>query len=136
MALVLTFNFTLLTFNWSETTMPDHDPDIIAVLRQRLLQNALTLADGLDEAVPEAPLRERAAALGVLIDRLIKLGWTPEQEDDDHERVVRIEYTYPDGTTHQTPPWANPDYGGQGAFPSGSLRKAFRQDDSGEVDEP
>jgi hypothetical protein len=87
-------------------TTPPHTISL-ELLRQRLAQNALLLADTLDDAIAEAPLNQRAAALGLLIDRLIKLdAWQPQERP---EGVIRIEYQDPDGSVHQTPPWARND---------------------------
>lgn len=113
----------------------------LAVLRQRLLDSAHLLAAGLEEAVAESSLRERASALGTLIDRLIRLQQLLQQAQEKpdgspEEQVVRVEYQYPDGTAHDAPPWANADYGFQGTLPSGRLRKAFRKDGGGEVADP
>lgn len=117
------------------------DTQELALLRQRLLDNAHLLAAGLEEAVAESALRERASALGTLVDRLIRLQQLLQQAQEKpdgptEEQVVRVEYQYPDGTAHDAPPWANADYGFQGALPSGRLRKTFRKDGGGEVADP
>ncbi|MBW4437658.1 MAG: hypothetical protein KME04_11020 [Pleurocapsa minor GSE-CHR-MK-17-07R] len=114
-----------------------HEPDdLLATLRGRLLRNAQLLADGLDDAIEEASLRERAAALGVVIDRLIRLSdWRPHDSSEETQ-AVRIEYQYPDGTIHDAPPWSAEDHGVEGAFSGRRLRTPLRQNRAGEMDEP
>lgn len=113
----------------------------LALLRRRLLDSAHMLAAGLEEVLADSSLRERASALGTLIDRLIRLQQLSEQAQENadgptEEKVVRVEYQYPDGTAHDAPPWANADYGFQGTLPSGRLRETFRKDGGGEVADP
>lgn len=107
----------------SPPTAPDHDTlasDILSdetlfSLRQRLMQTILALADGLDAAIEDAPLNQRASALSTLIDKLIKLdGWLPQSAKSSHEenRFI-IAYEHEDGSINSAPPWAkdNPEWG-------------------------
>lgn len=103
----------------------------LPALRQRVLQQALALADSLDEAIAEAPLNQRASALGVLIDRLIKLE-RELPESEEQKRVIRIEYQYPDGTRHTAAPWSARNPERAGALHGRRVRAALRQDRTGQ----
>lgn len=101
---------------WRQSYAPTPTPDesdaplsssqMIALLRERLIKSAVTLASSLDEVVDKAPLNQRATALSQLIDKIIKLA---EQLPVEHEQVIRIEYLHPDGSIRQRPPWAEDD---------------------------
>lgn len=108
-------------------------------VRRQLTEKAAELIVALDaEAIVQAPLNQRAAALGVVVDRLLKLHSLSQSleaaaqlEGETSEKVIRIEYQYPDGSLHAAPPWADADPGHGGALQSGGLWSAFRQDDPG-----
>jgi hypothetical protein len=109
----------------------------LAQIRRRMTDKALELLDSLDaESLSEAPFHQRAAALGSLIDRLLKLYAFERQNeapDSAHEgQVIRIEYRYPDGTTHRAPPWAAAGTDGPDAVLRGGLRSALGEDGTGE----
>lgn len=89
-----------------ESDAPLSSSQMIALLRERLIKSAVTLASSLDEVVDNAPLNQRATALSQLIDKIIKLA---EQLPIEHEQVIRIEYLHPDGSIRQRPPWAEDD---------------------------
>ncbi len=80
-------------------------------LRQSLLETAFALTAAIREAADNAPLNQVSAALALVIDRLVKLESLAAREDDtpDSPDVLRIVYTYPDGTHHFRPPWAPDD---------------------------
>lgn len=71
-------------------------------IRQRLITELANMAN---EGLMLTSPNQRIHALTTLLDRLMKL--------DDHlkpylpadNQVRRIEYIYPDGSTHQVPPW-------------------------------
>lgn len=87
---------------------PDRDSAAaLAQLREALIHNAVTLALSLDDAIADAPLGQRAAALNQLIDKILKLA---DRLPASGEQVIRIEYGDPDGTTHAAPPWARDDH--------------------------
>lgn len=96
-------------------------------LQHQLLTLALTLVDGLEDAVPEAPLNQRISALKALMDGVLKLEARIPQTEPQ-EKVYRIEYQYPDGTIHDTPPWAGSDSAGDGAIHGGGLWASLRKD--------
>lgn len=80
----------------------------MAQMRHRLIDNVLRLANSLEAKIDDAPLNQHASALAQLVDRLIKLAEKLPQSSSDGE-IRQIEYIYPDGSTHHTPPWANDD---------------------------
>ena len=123
----------------SASTTPN--TEALNALQWHLMHTALELACGLEAAIEEAPLRERANALGVMIDRLLKLqqwfekvqGEHDEHQEEEEEKVVRVEYRYPDGSLHNAPPWANDDYEVETALPGGRVWAPFREDGGGET---
>ncbi|MBI5670290.1 MAG: transposase [Chloroflexi bacterium] len=80
----------------------------LAQMRQRLIDNVLRLANSLEAKIDDAPLNQHASALAQLVDRLIKLAEKLPPSSSDGE-IRQIEYIYPDGSTHHTPPWADDD---------------------------
>lgn len=100
----------------------------MAKIRRKLAETALELIDGLDaEAIANAPLNQRAQALGTVIDRLLKF------EDElaalePSEKVIRVEYQYPDGTLHDSPPWARGDSERSRPLSGGGMRSSLWQD--------
>jgi hypothetical protein len=105
--------------------------EVLRQLQHQLLRLALELADGLEEAIPDAPLNQRVSALKALIDGVLKLEARMPQTEPQ-EKVYRIEYQYPDGTIHRTPPWAEEDSGSAESVQRGRLWTAFRKDRIGE----
>lgn len=80
----------------------------MAQMRHRLIDNVLRLANSLEAKIDDAPLNQHASALAQLVDRLIKLAEKLPESNSDGE-IRQIEYIYPDGSTHHSPPWANDD---------------------------
>ncbi|MGB1286342.1 MAG: hypothetical protein ACPG7F_07415 [Aggregatilineales bacterium] len=109
----------------------NHAEDSIIKARQAMADKILRLVSELDdERIAKAPLNQLSAALGVLVDRYLKL----ESEDslpEQEERAIRIEYVYPDGQIHDTPPLAAADLAFFSALQSGRLRETLRQDNPG-----
>ncbi len=107
-------------------------------LHAQLAENALHLAQALDDSIDGAPLNQVSSALGVVVDRFLKvddhIAQVKQAENETNEQVIRIEYQYPDSTIHHAPPWANPDYQPSGEVQGGGLREALRQDGDGEAD--
>lgn len=101
-------------------------------LQQMLLHLALVLVEGLGEAVPDAPLNQRVAMLKALIDGVLKLeARMPKAETE--ERVYRLEYRYPDGTIHNSPPWAEDDPTEDEAVHGSRVRSSLWEDGVGEI---
>jgi len=76
---------------------PDN-PDEITIdltpildLRTQLITLAETLGQSVPEAIPEAPLNQRVAALAYIIDRLVKVNAMLPKEDDD-TATTQMEY--------------------------------------------
>lgn len=82
-----------------------HDP--LELLEIQLTDHALTLAAKLLENVEGAPLNQKASALGVVIDRLLKIHEANAAESAENDTVERVDIYYhdPDGSTHRTPIW-------------------------------
>lgn len=96
---------------WEREAAEADGERVLADLRHRLIENVIQLADSLETKIDDAPLNQHASALAQLIDRLMKLAEKlPQTAPDDGIR--QIEYIYPDGSTHTTPPWARHDSDG------------------------
>ena len=105
--------------------------DSLKYLQEQLIDNAVKLAESLEAATVDAPLNHRAAALGQLIDRIIKLAERIPQAVQ-REQVIRIEYRDPDGSIHSTPYWARGDSATGGALSRGRVWTPIRQDGNGQ----
>jgi len=114
---------------------PMHQAEL-TTLHERLLTAALHLVEALDDAIADAPLSQRASALGLVIDRLLKLDqWLQAAAADPAaDKVIRFEYTDADGSVHHTPHWARGDSAHKSAVPRGGLWPPFREDGGGEAD--
>jgi hypothetical protein len=91
----------------------DTAEQVTAVLKQlqrQLLDLALEIVNEMEETIPDAPLNQQVAALKAILDSVLKLEERMPQTEPQ-EKVYRIEYKYPDGTIHRTPPWAEEDSG-------------------------
>lgn len=99
-------------------------------LRRRLIQAADQLAASLEAVIEDAPLHQRAGALGIVIDRYLRLGEVLPQEEQ--EQVIRIEYKYPDGSIHRVPPWAGQDSAGARPLQGRGLWQALWEDRNGQ----
>jgi hypothetical protein len=82
--------------------MPDDRLEALEDIQQQMLREARNLAYSLREAVADAPLSQRVAALAQLLDRIIKLN--TQLPGPTKETVFRIEYIDPEGHAHSTPP--------------------------------
>jgi hypothetical protein len=105
-------------------------------VRRKLALSALKLMESLDEeAIAAAPLNQRATALGIVLDKLMKLHQAEEKSRSSEAEVIRIEYQDPDGSIHSTPYWARDDYenGEEDALHRRSLWEAFRENRTGEI---
>jgi len=109
----------------------ERDARMLHDLRSKLAERALRVIESMDdETIAKAPLNQLASALGVLVDRYLKLDDAiPEQVG---EQVIRLEYKYPDGSIHSTPPWAEDDSEQQSTLQSGGVRQTLRQDGDGQ----
>jgi len=106
-------------------------------LQMRLIASAMHVLDALKgQKVEDAPLNQLTSALGALLDRYLKLEAHRRDLEartaNEGERVYRIEYRYPDGSIHQTPPWAETHPRFSRPFQSRGLRQTLREDGDGE----
>ena len=76
-----------------QVNLAPSDDEALRLLRQQLVNEALTFITSLEEVMDEASLNQRVSALGQLIDRIVKLAvlLPPAQI----EQVYRIEYADP-----------------------------------------
>ncbi len=130
------------------THQPGEPGDVMPPVQAQLAVTAVRLMNALDEdAIAAAPLNQRAAALGVVLNHLLKLDQHQQQRlkqqaeaaasqaaqsATNNERVYRVEYLYPDGSIHDTPPWAERDSDDAGSLSRGRLWSSVRQDGSGQ----
>ncbi len=91
------------------TRIADDDITALRDLQQQMLREAYHLVHSIEEAIDEAPLSQRVAALAQLIDRIIKLSaQLPRTNNDDmkiaydegYERDDPFETTSPESETH------------------------------------
>lgn len=114
--------------------------------RYRALRKTIELADLADEIaskvhellealsmdrIEQATMQQVASALGMLIDRYLKIRAIIIVQQPE-EKAVRIEYLYPDGKIADTPPWSTLDPDLKQALQSSRLWQTLRQDGSGE----
>lgn len=111
----------------------DHLATQAQALQASLLGTSAALVGAIRLQIDGAPLNQLSAALGVVVDRFLKLDEYIQQKTlMQGEQVIRVEYLYPDGTVHDAPPWAEDDFEYTGAVPGGGLRAALRQDGNGQ----
>jgi len=112
----------------------------ICRLEERLIENTHKLLDTMDGVIENAPLNQRATALGIFIDRYLKLdehlAQTQNEAQDETDGTIRIEYRYPDGSIHRAPPWAGDDSGYDGPVSRGGLWPSVRQNGDGQNPDP
>ena len=102
-------------------------------LHEQLVDDAGQIAQAVEQAIEGAPLNQLASALGVVIDRTLKVHeHLGELRKSEGEEVTRIEYYY-DGEVHEAPPWADPDFEGVGPVHGGGLRETLRENGNREV---
>lgn len=105
-------------------------------LRQSLLDTAFTLTHAIREATENAPLNQLSAALGLVIDRLLKLeAQKPNLSLSVSEELIRIEYKDSDGSLHHSPPWARGDPAFEDPVSRGRVRSPFWEDRDGQADD-
>jgi hypothetical protein len=94
-----------------------------------LAEASVRLVQALDEErIAKAPINQIATALGVVVDRYLKLtGETPPAE-----QVIRFEYITANGDIAHAPPWADAHSQVHSAIPRRGMWAAVRQDGTGE----
>lgn len=105
--------------------------EVLKQLQRQLLDLALEIVNEMEEAIADAPLNQQVAALKAILDSVLKLEDRMPQTELQ-EKVYRIEYKYPDGTIHRTPPWAGDDSETEGAVHRRHLWTPLRKDRVGE----
>jgi hypothetical protein len=106
----------------------------LLVVQNRMADKMVEIIKAIDkEAIETAPLNQLVSALGIIIDRIVKVNDGKEIETTDSP--VRFEYyDATTGKTSQTPPWAEEDFEQGGSFYSRFLRETLREDGAGEAD--
>ena len=102
----------------------------IAQAQIAMAEVSVRLLQALDEErIAKAPINQIASALGVVVDRYLKLtGETPPVE-----QVIRFEYIHANGDVAQSPPWADDHSQVNGAIPRRGVWASIRQDGIGET---
>ena len=110
---------------------------MILQARRDIAERTVALIKAIDdERILKAPLNQLSSALGVLVDRFLKLRDTEIEidtlEEDTAEQVIRIEYyDASTGEVSAAPPWARDNPESSGAIQGGRVWEALRQDDDG-----
>src|SRR5690606_36691690 len=106
--------------------------DRMIEVQQQLADKAVDLLCALDaDRIENAPLNQLEGALGIIIDRFLKLQ-ARETDSTTGEQVIRIEYyDASTGKVSSAPPWAIHHPEASGAVQASRLRQALRQDDAG-----
>jgi hypothetical protein len=82
--------------------------EVLKQLQRQLLDLALEIVNEMEESIADAPLNQQVAALKAILDSVLKLEERMPR-DEKEGSVIRLEYIDPDGSIHQTPPWARGD---------------------------
>ena len=77
-----------------------------------MMDDAIRLADSIDEVIDDAPLNQRATALNQMLGNIMKLS---EMLPPIEEKITRVEFIDCDGSAHETPYWSRSDPDEQGA---------------------
>ncbi|MDQ7027035.1 MAG: hypothetical protein Q9P01_09435 [Anaerolineae bacterium] len=106
----------------------------MVLVQHRMADKAVELIAALDsDRIKNAPLNQVASALGLVIDRFLKLQDAQEESDATHtEQVIRYEFRHPDGTIRETPYFAEGRSRHTGTVQSGSVWETLGQDGIGE----
>ncbi len=110
---------------------PQRKADMVQQLQMMLLKTSIRIL-GEPNLRKHAPLNHRASAVGVYVDRFLKLENAAINANSEGQ-VIRFEFQYPDGSIHSTPQWANEDYADRDALPDSGVRTQVRQDGNGQT---
>ena len=106
----------------------------MTLVQHHMADKALELVNAMDtERINNAPLNQLSSALGVLIDRFLKLQESQQEHDAEHtEQVIRYEFRHPDGSLRETPYHAEARVRHTGTLQGGGVRATLGQDGTGE----
>ena len=119
-----------------------HEERLQSVLHQmedlhaELIGTATEINQAISKQIEKAPLNQLSSALGVLVDRYMKVDEylgeieqlsEPETEEDT-EKTVRIVYKSPNGSISRTPPWSDRHSELGSEVQGGGLREEVRED--------
>jgi hypothetical protein len=108
--------------------------DKMLFIQHHMADKAAELLAAMDtDRIVKAPLNQVASALGILIDRFLKLQFAQEEHDAANtEQVIRYEFRHPDGTLRETPYFAEGRSRHTGTLQGRGVREALGQDGTGE----
>jgi hypothetical protein len=89
----------------SEAESEAEDP--FDTLRNRLMQNLLTITESLELNIESRSLGVRVNAIKTLLNSLMEL--SSQVYDDSRPHTIQIEYVDVDGKTYDAPPWTRED---------------------------
>ena len=121
----------MMTETEQATDSAEQVTEVLKHLQRQLLDLALEIVNEMEEAIADAPLNQQVAALKAILDSVLKLEARMPQTEPQ-EKVYRIEYRYPDGTIHNSPPWAEEDSDTEEEVYGSSMWTPFREDRIGE----
>lgn len=110
----------------------EHD---VLVSQKDIAQRIQMLTESINsESIQNAPLNHKAAALGVLIDRYLRIQDAKNLEQQTQtEKVIRIEYVDAlTGKVTDTPPWASASPQSDESLQRGLVWQTLRQDRTSE----
>lgn len=115
-----------------------HDEGIHKLLyAQKQMAGKITnLTDAItEEKIKNAPLNQLSSAIGVLVDRFLRIHDAKEIEQSDNDNRYIIEYyDATTGETTRTPSWAEEDSEDDSALHSSFLWQKIRENGTGEAD--
>lgn len=115
-----------------------HDEGIhkVLVAQNRMADKIGNLTDAItEEKIKNAPLNQLSSAIGVLVDRFLRIHDAKEIEETNQENRYIIEYyDATTGETTRTPPWAEDDAMDESALHSSFLWQKIRENGTGEAD--
>ena len=120
-----------------DTIRREHQQQLRDAAAQKMLgvqtdmaDKAIELIKAMDaDRISKAPLNQVASALGILIDRFLKLQYAQEENDAANtEQIIRYEFRHPDGVLRETPYFAEGRSRHTGTVQSGGVRETLGQD--------
>jgi hypothetical protein len=76
--------------------------EMVERLQEQLIENAIHLAGAMERALDGAPLNQIASALGMTVDRYLKLREHIGEFEQAAHRERPIQFQYPDGSIYPT----------------------------------
>ncbi len=96
----------------------------------QLFETAVYLVKAIGMEMDDMTASQRITALSQVLTQIAKLD--AFVTEDEHEKVIRIEYIDADGSVHRSPPWTRRDSHVEGALPGDRVWTPFWEDDDGQ----